>query len=169
MAAASARASACSRGARLRLRLVCSFLSIKVTADEAVNEDFSHLINNYQGQGQSQRQGFITAGRSDAGRSGEDGKRDSARRNVGRFTFSGTSRLRHAETGFFCAADRACFLVIPCHMTLVDTVNPLRRSPEVPPMPNRASKNNCSRFTATHEWCLKIRVHILSLQTHMSQ
>lgn len=41
---------------------------------------------------------------------GEDEKRDTARRNVGRFTLSGTSSLRHAETGFFCAADRTVSL-----------------------------------------------------------
>lgn len=102
MAAASARASAPVRGrARVRLRLVCSFLSINVTADEAVNEDFSHLINNYQGQGQSQRQRFITAGRSDAGRSGEDEKRDTVLTNVRRFTLSRTGQLCRAETAFF--------------------------------------------------------------------
>lgn len=113
MAAASASARARRRvpvrvpvGVRVRLRLVCSFLSIKVTADEAVNEDFSHLINNDQGQGQSQRQRFISAGRS-----GEDEKRDTDRTNVCRFTHSGTSRLCLAQTGFFVPP----IALLPCN------------------------------------------------------
>lgn len=44
----------------------------------------------------------------------------------------------------------------PRQTTLVDTVNPPRRSPETPALPHRASKNNCSHFTATHERRLKI-------------
>lgn len=91
-------------GVPVRLRLVCSFLSIKVTADEAVKEDFRHLINNYQGQGQSQRQRFITAGSS-----GQDEKRDAVRTDVCRLTLSGTSQLRLDET-LFCAADRSVSL-----------------------------------------------------------
>lgn len=55
---------------------VCSFLAINMTGDEAVNEDFSHLINNYQGQGQSRRQRFVSPGRSYAGEMSEDKSRD---------------------------------------------------------------------------------------------
>lgn len=54
----------------------------------------------------------------------------------------GTSQLCHAETVFLRRQCR-CFLVIPCQTTVVDTVNPLRCSPEVPALPNGASKNNC--------------------------
>lgn len=45
-------------------------------ADEVVNEKFSHLINNYQGQGQSDRQvrWFITGGRRCSMKDGKWGK-----------------------------------------------------------------------------------------------
>lgn len=62
---------ACARVCGRALWSVCSFLSINMTGDEAVNEDFSRLINNYQGRGQSRRQRSVSRGRQKLRRGNE--------------------------------------------------------------------------------------------------